>query len=59
MKTTNEPWLNYRACETEQEAEDFANQLIGGGIIQLQDDGRWHVFGFRELQERISKGIPV
>jgi hypothetical protein len=57
MKT--KPYLNYRACTSEAEAEAFANQLIGGGIIQLQDDGLWHVFGAREFAERVANGEPV
>lgn len=56
---TNTPWLNHKTCDTEQEAEQFCNQLIGGGFIQLQDDGKWHAFGLRELQDRIAQGLPI
>lgn len=51
--TARRPWLNHQDFATEQEAETFANQLIGGGIIQEQA-GRWHVFGAREFAERAA-----
>jgi hypothetical protein len=54
MKPT--PFLNYKSCDTEKEAHDFANQLIGGGIIQYKNDGKWHVFGAMEFQEKMNAG---
>ncbi len=49
------PWLNYRVCDTEAEAEAFADTLIDGGVIQYQDDGKWHVFG---LLDTATVGLP-
>lgn len=58
MKTKSKPtpWLNHRACDTEAEARAYADSLIGGGIIQLQDDGKHHVFGADEFARKIEAG---
>lgn len=37
------------------EAEEYANSLIGGGVIQEQGKF-YHVFGANELKEKIAAG---
>lgn len=50
------PFLNHKACDTEREAHEYSDQLIGGAVIQLQDDGKWHAFGAREFAEKVAAG---
>ena len=50
-------WMNHKLCASEAEAEAFADTLIGGGVIQEQEDG-WHCFGFFELQRKIADENP-
>jgi len=39
----NKPYTYRQSFKTEQEALEFTNSIIGGGVIQKQGD-LWHVW---------------